>query len=301
MAIRDIVDSLRLGNIDSLLESCYRWRPRGPGRPPHNPRGMLLSFVIMLVKDFHYRDMEDFLRRDQFWCRQLGFKKAPDHSCYTDFLGRLGPDLLQRVFHDLVVQLAIRGVLRVRTAVPDSFPLEAMSSDREAAWGWRARDGRVYGYRVHAVCAARSELPLAVHLATANVHDSVPFPELLEQILGFEIERVVADSAYDSRDIKARLVNLGIRPIIQKNPRRNPGPGRPQKKGSRRFRKRTAVERMFSRLVEFFHLRRLRWRGTERVASVVLIAFIGMLQLAVLGRKMGMSPRAVRSILRKLG
>ncbi|MEM3086107.1 MAG: hypothetical protein QXO51_03260 [Halobacteria archaeon] len=57
---------------------------------------------------------------------------------------------------------------------------------------------------------------------------------------------------------------------------------------------------MFARLSDWFHLRQMRWRGTERVASVVLVAFIGMNVFAFLGRRMGMSPRAARSILRAL-
>lgn len=39
---------------------------------------------------------------------------------------------------------------------------------------------------------------------------------------------------------------------------------------------------------------------TRMVASVVLVAFIGMNVFAFLGKRMKMSPRAVRSILRAL-
>lgn len=300
MAIRDILDSLRLGNIDSLLRSRYRWRPWRAGRPPHDPKGMLLAFVVMLVKGFSYRDMEAFLEESGEWRERLRFRKAPDHTCYTDFLERMGPETLHRVFRDLVVQLAIRGVLRVRTAVPDSFPLEAHRADWGADHGFSTRLGLFWGYKAHAVAAAKSELPLAFHLTHASPHDSQPFPKLLGQILGLDIERMVADAAYDSAEIKTSCVNVGIKPVIQKNPRRNPGPGRPENKRGPKFRKRSAVERMFARLLDWFHLRHLRWRGTERVASVVLVAFIGMNVFAFLGKRMGMSPRAVRSILRAL-
>jgi hypothetical protein len=300
MAIRDILDSLRLGNIDSLLRSRYRWRPWKAGRPPHDPKGMLLAFVVMLAMGFSYRDMEAFLARSDGWRERLRFRKAPDHTCFSDFLERMGPELLHAVFRDLVVQLAIRGVLRVRTAVPDSFPLEAHRADGGANHGFSTRLGLFWGYKTHAVASGRSELPMAFHFTPASVHDSVPFPRLLGQILGLDIERIVADSAYDSAEHKASCVNVGIKPVIQKNPRRNPGPGRPENRRGPKFKKRTAVERMFARLLDWFHLRQMRWRGTERVASVVLVAFIGMNVFALLGKRMGMSPRAVRSILRAL-
>jgi len=263
---------------------------------------MLFSFAVMLAKGFTYRDMEDFLAKSQYWRDYLGLREAPDHSCYTDFLVRVGPRF-EPIFRDLVLQLAKRGVLRVRTAVPDSAVLLGFRSDREAGWGvketYRGREAK-WGYKLHAVAAARSELPMALRVTPANVHDSVPFEELLERVLGFDIERVVADAAYDSKAIRVSLVNVGIKPVIQKNPRRNPGPGRPESKGAPRYRKRTSVERMFSRVLDLMHLRRLRWRGVERVTQVVHVACIGMLLLALEGKRRRISPRAVRTILRAI-
>lgn len=301
MRLRRILDSLDIGKTVPLLWTGYTWRGYGhPGRPPHDPQGMLFAFVLMLVKGWSYRDAEAFLGNNEHWLRRLRFRKAPDHTCFSDFLERLGPEVLHAVFRDLVGQLAEMGVLRVRTAVPDSVPLLAHRADWGADWGHSTRLGIFWGYKTHAMAAAKSELPIAFHLAHASPHDSQPFPKLLEQILGLGIERVVADSAYDSAEIKVSCVSVGIEPVIQKNPRRNPGPGRPEKKRSPKFRKRSAVERMFARLLDWFHLRQMRWRGTERVASVVLVAFIGMLWFAVLGKQLRMSPRAVRSILRAL-
>ncbi|MEM3086962.1 MAG: transposase [Halobacteria archaeon] len=297
--LRHVIDSLDLGNIVPLLRSCYKWRLGGPGRPPHSPQGMLFSFAVMLAKGFTYRDMEDFLAKSDYWKRYLGFREAPDHSCYTDFLARVGPRF-EPIFRDLVLQLAKRGVLRVRTAVPDSFPLEAHRADWGANHGFSTRLGLFWGYKTHAVASGRSELPMAFHFTPASVHDSVPFPKLLGQVLGLDIERVVADSAFDSAEHRASCANVGIKPVIQKNPRRNPGPGRPENKRGPKYKRRTAVERMFARLLDWFHLRQMRWRGTERVASVVLVAFIGMNVFAFLGKRMGMSPRAARSILRAL-
>jgi hypothetical protein len=255
----------------------------------------------MLVKDWSYRDAEAFIGKSEFWKRELHFRKAPDHTCFSDFLNRLGPELLHRIFLDLVIQLAILGVLRVRTAVPDTVPLEAHDADYGADWGYSTRLGLFRGYKTHAVAAAKSELPLAFHLAPASPHETQMFHKLLEQVLGLDIERMVADAAFDSAEIKASCVNVGIKPVIQKNPRGNPGPGRPENKRGPKFKKRSAVERMFARLLDWFHLRHLRWRGTERVASVVLAAFIGMLWFALLGKRFRMSPRAVKSILRELG
>lgn len=131
------------------------------------------------------------------------------------------------------------------------------------------------GCKLH-LDVAGGQIPISCVLTSASLHDSqaaVP-PALMTA------ERVtnccdLMDSAYDSFNIREHSRSLGHVPIIE-----------PQKRGSHfvplsphervRFRERTAVERVFSRLKDEFGGRFVRVRGAARVMAHLMFGLLAL-------------------------
>ena len=72
------------------------------------------------------------------------------------------------------------------------------SIDTEAHWSKSGHHGWWYGWKLHLACTVAAVwIPLAAKLTPANVHDSVPAPELIRQ-LPFEARYVLGDNHYDA-------------------------------------------------------------------------------------------------------
>ena len=164
-------------------------------------------------------------------------------------------------------------------------------SDPDARVG-RGRRGFILGYRVHTVCCADSELPIAYTVAPCNENDKLYFEPLLEKAhrLGVGFRHVVADSQYNSENVRNAAEWLGAEPII---PARRASRARRAlrvgkgfvAKGAKRvvrlFRKRWSIERLFGRAKNWLLLDGLRVRGLAQVGIHVSLSLISMLSVAV--------------------
>ena len=180
-------------------------------------------------------------------------------------------------------------------------------SDPDARVG-RGRRGFILGYRVHTVCCADSELPIAFTVAPCNENDKVYFEPLLEKArrLGVGFRHVVADSQYNSENVRNAAEWLGAEPVIpvrrDSRARRALRVGRGfVAKGAKRvvrlFRKRWSIERLFGRAKNWLLLDGLRVRGLTQASIHVSLSLISMLAVAVTAVRLGV-PRLVRCIKR---
>ena len=167
-------------------------------------------------------------------------------------------------------------------------------ADPEARVG---RNGKTYelGYKLHIAVDAKSELPLAVIVASANDNEKKHAPMLLEKALKVTkggVRLVVADSQYSSRNLRDLASSQGVRVVI-------PFPANQQRgqKGllrvdkyfrthgpiyeKRVYRLRSSVERVNSRFKEQLCLEKHRVRGLRRVTVHAMICMIAMLLNAV--------------------
>jgi len=316
--VERVLDSLNLDGVHTLLWKHYH--ATGPGREPIDPTSMfkaqLLKHLLQIPSD---RRLAIRLKRDRRLARACGFRRrrTPSHGLFTQFRNRLGEETYQQIFNELTKMLIESGSMIGKVVAVDSTHIEAYSgramdnvsgrSDPDARVG-RGRRGFILGYRVHTVCCADSELPIAFRVAPCNDNDKLYFEPLLERAhrLGVGFRTVVADSQYSSENVRSAAEWLGAEPIIpvrrDSRARRTLKVGRDfVAKGSKRvvrlFRKRWGIERMFGRAKNWLMLDGLRVRGLSEVVIHVSLSLISMLVVAVTAVRTSV-PHLVRCIKR---
>ncbi len=301
-SLRKTIQNINLSEIESILMDYYKYIPGKPGRPPLSPTGMFLSFILMFLRMESYRDYQAFLQKDKFWRRTLGFKKTPDIGSFTHFLNRIGVGTFEQMFQSVVQQLLDHGFLNLHMVAQDGSILEANSDDKEAGWGWdHIEEKHVYGYKIHVIVDVNTELPIAFSVTKANVHDSTQFPVLYQKMKAyktrFPTRFYTADKAFDSSSIRTPLLRDEVQPIIKAS-KVNIKPQYP-KWFLEKYKKRTSVERFFSRLKEYLDLKRLGIYGKNNVQLYVYLICIGMLLIGYINHCFGYSPRSIKTFLRK--
>jgi IS5 family transposase len=289
----------------------------GPGRPPVYPaEAMFLCWILLYLKVVDsQRRLIDFLKRHPEWRSRLGFgERVPDQSTLTWFKNHRASHVFPRVFDETVRRLVRAGIIRGEHVVVDASLFQAYSnprkvdgsgtpSDPDASWGFESSTGQwVYGYKLHMVSCADSELPISVTVTTGKRNDGPLFPQLLRKASGFPIHmRVVgADGNYHSAENHLEAHRLGASTVIPLPKRRHREPRTLAqrlrlhpiiKRGSELYRrlkrKRQSVERVFSRLKSHFNLDVLRGRGLAKVKPHVLLSLTCMLVYALTAAKRG--------------
>ena len=315
MNVKRVLDSLNLNPIQTELTENYH--QTGPGRHPHNPLAMLKAqltkHLLTIISD---RRLALRLKHDRKLARACGFRRrTPSHGLFTQFRHRIGEETYLRIFNQLIRLLIESGTIIGKVVAVDSTHIEAYSvramdnrvgrSDPEARVG-RGRRGFILGYRVHTVCCADSELPIAFTVAPCNENDKLYFEPLLERVhrLGVRFKAVLADAQYNSENVRSASEWLGAEPII---PVRRDSMVKKALRvgrdfvtsGAKRvvelFRKRWSIERLFGRAKEWLLLGGLRVRGLAQVAIHVSLSLISMLAVALSAVRLG-SPGLVRCI-----
>jgi hypothetical protein len=276
-------------------------------------KAQLAKHLLNIISD---RRLALRLRNDRKLARACGFRRrTPSHGLFTQFRHRLGEETYLRIFNQLTRNLIESGILICKVVAVDSTHIEAYSgraldnrvgrSDPEARVG-KGRRGFILGYRVHTVCCANSELPIAFTVAPCNENDKLHYEPLLEKVhrLGVRFKAVLADAQYNSTNVRNATEWLGAEPIIPvrrdslvKNALRvgRDFVTRGVKRVVELFRKRWSIERLFGRAKEWLLLDGLRVRGLTQVAIHVSLSLISMLAVACAAVRLG-KPGLVRSI-----
>jgi hypothetical protein len=301
VTLRKILSNINLSEAEHILNSCYKYQPGKPGRPPLSPTGMLLSFILMFLRMESYRDYQAFLEKNQFWIRQLHFEQPPDIGSFTNFLKRIGINTFEQLFTQVVQQLLNKGFLNLHMVAQDGSILEANPDDQEACWGWdHIEKQNIYGYKIHVATDVNAELPVAITFTGANTHDSTQFTPIYKMVKSYTTERptryYLGDKAFDSSSIRQTLLKDKVTPIIKAARTRIKPRYPPEFK--KKYKKRTAVERFFSRLKEFLDLKKIKIYGRETLQLYTYLICTGMLLIGYLNHQLGHSPRSIKTFLR---
>jgi transposase len=238
-----IFDNIEWSFIHPLVKD--RYSPQGAEGYDPIPlfKAQLLIYLGEVSSD---RKLASALRYNARFCLLCGFNflKTPSNGTFTNFRDRLGEDIFYEILHRLIAQaIALKVIIGGNTAI-DSTHLWAYSSrfgkktcsckgkchhprdysDPDARWGAKSKDYIFFGYKVHLIVDAKSQLPLDVKVTPGSDGDS---PQAKPLLMGtkkrhpeIRIDSASMDSAYDSyENYRFAIEDIGAAPIIALNPR----------------------------------------------------------------------------------
>jgi hypothetical protein len=318
--LETLFSKVNLSFAEKVLNEAYHPKD-SPGRPPRKPLGV---FKAHLLRKLRHVPSDRMLVR-QLWkdprLRRICDieKNEPPYgiAVLSMFRKRVGPERLMRIVNHAVELLVRKGRIKGEALALDSTFIKACSrrsldnrtgySDPESRVG-RAVKFRDLGYRLHLAVDCRSEMPVAMTVASANENEKKHSLKLLENAsLHLKPRKLLADPQYSSQNLRDAALRQGTIPVI-------PYP-RNQMKGvkgilridrrfkshgpqpfRRAYRKRVAVERVFSRLKNLAGLTQHNLRGLAKItfhAQLCLLIMLFTAQAAVNTHKPGMS-RSIR-------
>jgi transposase len=164
-------------------------------------------------------------------------------------------------------------------------------SDPESRVG-RAVKAKDLGYRLHLAVDAKSELPVAMIVASANENEKKHSCGMFERASSVvKFKWLVADAQYSLQGLRDATVRVGTVPVIPYPGNQKIGVGdvlRVDRKFRshgpqelrRAYRKRVAVERVFSRLKNLVGLKEHNLRGLAKITFHSQLCIIAMLLVA---------------------
>jgi len=241
--IKIIFDNIDWSFIHRLVGG--RYSPKGAeGYDPITLfKAQLLIYLGEVSSD---RKLASALRYNARLCLLCGFNflKTPSNGTFTNFRDRLGEDNFYEILHRLIAQAIVLKVITGGDTAIDSTHLWAFSSrfgkktcfckgkchcprdysDHDARWGAKSKDYLFFGYKVHLIVDAKSQLPLDVKVTPGNEGDSPQAKPLLKGVKErhpeVKIDSASMDSAYDSyENYRFAIEDTGVAPIIALNPR----------------------------------------------------------------------------------
>ena len=286
-----------------------------PGRPPRSPIGV---FKAHLLRRLRHIPSDRMLVR-QLWKDQrlkqicdIEASEAPyGIAVLSRFRSRVGPERLALIIDYAIGTLVKKRRIKGETVALDSTFIKAYSrrnldnrtgySDPESRVG-RAAKAKDLGYRLHLAVDAKSEMPIAMTVAPANENEKKHSLNLFAKASSHvKFRKLVADPQYSSQSLRDTAIKQGTVPVI-------PYP-RNQKRGirgvlrvdrkfrshgpqelRRAYRKRVAVERVFSRLKNLAGLKEHNLRGLAKItfhSQLCILAMLLTAQAAVNTRKTG--------------
>jgi hypothetical protein len=301
--LRRIYESLD----DKVLTDClrqYRWT----GRPGYSVRALWRSYLAGFALNLPSTNaLVRRLQEDEQLAAFCGFEQLPSRWTFNRFVIRLSRhlDLVEGVLTSATREIRdrLQGAFGYMMAVDATVvrtccsPSKNPVSDPEASWtvkGYKARGvpDWQFGFKLHLVADADTELPIAAIVTTASVNDTTQLLALLAKAqaeIGIKPHFVLADAGYDSNANFGGIVqeyaarpNIKVRRTSRKDLRlRQWGTVRerismdsPQWKAA--YRRRQAVERVFSRLKGHRALGQHCRRGLAKVTlhclSAILVA-----------------------------
>ena len=233
------------------------------------------------------------------------------------FRSKVGPERLSKIVDQAVEVLVASGRIKGEALALDSTFIKAYSrrnldnrtgySDPESRIG-RAVKAKDLGYRLHLAVDVKSELPIAMIVVSANENEKKHSISLFSKASEYvKPGKLLADSQYSAANLRENALVHGALPVIPypKNQCRgvkgilrvdrkfrSHGP----QKFRRAYRKRVAVERVFSRLKNLAGLTQHNLRGLAKVTFHSQLCVLIMLltaQVAINTHKLSKS-RSIR-------
>lgn len=243
--IKVIFENIDWSFVHMMAKDKYSSVPQGAdGYDPISLfKAQLLIYLGEVESD---RKLAKALRYNGRLCYLCGFNflKTPSHATFTYFRDRLGADIFYESLHQVIAQAMVLKVIQGGDTAIDSTHLWADSntdgkktcgckgkcqhdtvySDPDARWGKKRKDYIFFGYKVHLIVDAKSQLPLEVKVTAGNGDDCSQVKPLLRGAKTKHPEAVIKtvamDSAYDAyENYRFVIEDMEASPIIALNSR----------------------------------------------------------------------------------
>ena len=272
-----------------MIKPCYYKGERG--NKPYDLELMLRIYVLQML--YNVADMAvaaEVIDSRAFsdFCGVTSSNQVPNGDTIGRFRNILIDNGMQeKLFDDVVKRLKARGLMLMKGTIVDSTLISAPSSTKNEkkerdpdAHQTKKGNQWYFGYKGHIGVDRDTGLVNKMKTTAANVHDTVPVPELME---GTE-EEFHGDSGYLGADKRedAILTNQegkSIRYIVCARPsslkKRYSGKAleAAQAEEHRKSSIRCKVEHVFAVVKGLFRLRKVRWRGLKKVDAQLHMAF----------------------------
>lgn len=218
-----IFSTLDLSSVVIALDSS-RCGPKG-----YPIEAMVRSLIAKQVEGIPtVAKLVERLRCDpafRYWCGFSLYGRVPSEATFSRFLSKLAETgVMETLFQELVAKGRELGIIGNEDVAVDSTEIDAYERAKpkkectedgnSAAWGSK-RDTHGnqinwFGYKTHIACDCQSELPVAIVVTPANVHDSKMALPLIEKVTASLSEdkwpkHWIMDSAYDVVDIYRKV------------------------------------------------------------------------------------------------
>ena len=296
-----MLENADLGFIDKLVSEAFH--QDGPGRPPRKPLGIFKAHIAKRFLGIRsIRELERKLWNDprlRHLCDLEADEPVYGRSVLSRFPQRVGMERLERIIDHVLKGLKRIKLVEGKNLAIDASFIKAYSrinmktrqgySDPEAQIG-RSGKGYGLGYNLHLSIDADVELPIAFTVTPANIRDIQEASNLLKATRKRlkDIKHLIADRGYSSDPFRKEVRKKRIEPIIPYSNKQRVhwkgilridkqfkphGPTRLK----RLYKKRNAIERVFSRLKEQLDLTNHKTRGIRNLTLHIQLCLIGML------------------------
>lgn len=303
-ALETLFSKVDLSFAQKILNEPYH-PPGSRGRPQRKPLGIFKAHLVRRLKHIP----SDRMLVRQMW-KDPRLKKICDIEAdeppygiavLSRFRSKVGPERLAKIVDQTVEALVQKGRIKGEALALDSTFIKAYSrrnldnrtgySDPESRIG-RAVKAKDLGYRLHLAVDVKSELPIAMIVVSANENEKKHSIALFRKASEYvKPGKLLADSQYSATNLRETALEHGALPVIpyprnqQKGAKgllrvdrkfRSHGP----RKFKTAYRKRVAVERVFSRLKNLASLKQHNLRGLAKVTFHSQLCIIAMLLTA---------------------
>lgn len=222
--LKIIFDFIDWSFIPPLVEKSYS----SQGNEAYNPVSIFKCFLLPYFGEA--RSMNDVAEKLKFDTRlQLlcGFYdgNTPSAGTFSNHKSKWKDATFYKIMRRLIAQLLAIGVISGKNIVIDSSHILAYSnpkkqSDPDARWGCKNEKYFFFGYKIHLVVDAESQLPIDAIITPGDAADSPYAKPLIEGVTELiSPETACMDAAYDAHDNYQTCVDDGIAPIIDLNER----------------------------------------------------------------------------------
>lgn len=289
--LRGVFDSLPDGKLLTALKA-----PTGrPGYPVEVLWRTYVAGVILSLPSFAglIRALQDNPML-AVACGITSYEEIPSKFAYSRFIRKLSQprfvvmvkDIMRSLTKDLYDMLPGFG----KSVAIDSTDLKAWSNgarnpvaDPDAAWAAKldtsGKKKFYYGYKLHMLADTNYELPVAVKLSSAKMHDLKGATRVLSEARftnsKFHPRYVICDAAYSSQKLRNLIKRqYAAEPIIKVHPLHKKALFHESKEWKAIYNRRSSVERLFGRLKEYRRLNRITVRRLRKVTVHCFLSVI---------------------------